>query len=799
MEFFKTIRFRCALAALALAFFCWMPAYAQAESADDDANNKALDFTLILPEGNPGRQDYVSDGNAGSCVRVGFGGVMELLLPEGAKHIYLTWQSIPTEALLSFFDAKGVKTGGFSVDKALYHQCYAVPAGSKSATLSSDKSDVALSEIRVYAALPADILLPEAPTHKTDVLLVAAHTGDESYYFGGLLPILAGEKNYTVTVVFLSSGGRVAEEEAMRALHASGVKAQPFFAGFAYRLRPSGQGAYPENIWDQNRVKVYLGDLIRRCQPEIVITHDVAGEDGDSMHANAAALARLGIAAAGEDGGEKDAWQVGRLYEHKQFGGDILLPVDSALPSFDGSSAREIAQQGYDGYSGLAVYHKTLFAADAAGYSLVEEYRKPDQDPMLDLVIDPMPSPVPSPTPSPAPTATVEPEPEKAHTIARLAVGIGSFSRRYAAVIACIGALLSVLLLIWLLLRRKERKLLPLLFCMIPLVLGLFFAFAMSAIGDAAKALLPLAPEPTATPAITASPTAPPTPTPNPADAYFRQEGEPEEFVLFDSENDHYIYRSDTLSVEIQRYDTVSENNRPLRYYVAHVRARGENPFRPGFASYRENGRDPGDPFALSRRVKAVLAITGDNMTHSDEKNKAVILRAGRKYLDNRSGSTMVLSPDGMGMFICYGQTTGAQQLLDMGVMNTYSFGPELIVDGQLNANADAHYLAKYNPRVGLGLVEDGHFVVIVVEGRVSKYSYGVRLGEFADLFMQEGCIQAYNLDGGASSCLLFMGEYVNKRMPNQYRDIPDLLMWGYSDLVPGENEPAKNSGFYSG
>ena len=383
--------------------------------------------------------------------------------------------------------------------------------------------------------------------------------------------------------------------------------------------------------------------------------------------------------------------------------------------------------------------------------------------------------------------------------MARLLESAGSFAKQYAAAIASMGALLSALLVLAMLLGRVEWKLTRLLLCMIPLMLGLILAFAMPAIGNAAERSLPVEAEPTALPTPTASPTAEPSPTPNPADVYFRQPDEPEEVVLFDRENDHYIYRSDTLAVEIQRYDGSNEDGRPLRYYVAHLRTRDENAFRPGFVTYRENGRDPGDPFLASRRLKAVIAITGDNMIHSDEKNKAVILRAGRQYLDNRDGTTMVLSPDGMSMFICYGQLTRAQELLDMGVMNTYSFGPALIVDGELNAEANAHYLSKLNPRVGVGLVEDGHFVIIVVEGRVSTYSYGVRLGEFAEMFMEEGCKQAYNLDGGASSCLLFMGEYINRRMPNQYRDIPDLLMWGYSELVPSEYEPPRNNGFYSG
>lgn len=799
MEIFKGTKFCCALIVLALILLCFVPAAAQAEETDKGAKQAALDYTLILPEKNAGRQEYLSDGNAGSCVRVRFGEVMEFLLPESAGYLYFTWHSVPQEAQLRFFDDNDAETGSFSIDETLYHQCYAVPKGSKRAELGSDKSDVAVSEMLVYETLPEDILLMEPSAGKADVLLVVAHTGDESYYFGGLLPILAGEKGYTVTVVFLSSAGRLAEEEAMRALYASGVKEQPLFAGFAYRLRPPGEANPAGRIWEQGTVRDYLKHVIQTQQPEVVIAHDAAGEDGDVMHAFASQLARLGIEAAATIGADNDppeAWQVARLYEHCETGGDIQLPIDAELPAFAGRSARELAQQSYGGYTFLALYHKGAYAASTPGYTLAEEYRAPLADPMRDLGIDPMPTPVVTRAPSPVPTATAAP-PEAGISGMEAMRGLGELLRGHTIAIASLGALMSALLVLWMLLRRKERKISRLLLCMIPLALGLLLAFVVPLVGAAGE--IAEEDEPTPTPTLTPTPSPEPTPMPDPNDQYFRQPGEAEEVVVFDNEKDYYSYRSDTLSVEIQRYDSVNANERPLRYYVAHLRTRDANAFRPGFSSYRESGMDPSDPFAMSRRYKAVLAITGDNMTHSDAKNKAAILRAGRKYLDNPSGSTMVLSPDGMSMFICYGQTTRAQDLLDMGVMNTFSFGPELIVDGKLNENADGHYLSKHNPRVGVGLVEDGHFVIIVVEGRVSKYSYGVRLGEFAQLFMQEGCTQAYNLDGGASSCLLFMGEYVNKRMPNQYRDIPDMLMWGYSELVPGVNEPPQNSGFYSG
>lgn len=51
-----------------------------------------------------------------------------------------------------------------------------------------------------------------------------------------------------------------------------------------------------------------------------------------------------------------------------------------------------------------------------------------------------------------------------------------------------------------------------------------------------------------------------------------------------------------------------------------------------------------------------------------------------------------------------------------------------------------------------------------MVDGRLPHYSHGLLLSEFAKLFEKEGCVMAYNLDGGASATMVFMGEYINKR-----------------------------------
>jgi exopolysaccharide biosynthesis protein len=92
-------------------------------------------------------------------------------------------------------------------------------------------------------------------------------------------------------------------------------------------------------------------------------------------------------------------------------------------------------------------------------------------------------------------------------------------------------------------------------------------------------------------------------------------------------------------------------------------------------------------------------------------------------------------------------------------------------------------------------MVEPGHFVVITVDGRMSTYSRGVSVNTLMHMFYLYGCKQAYNLDGGNSTAMVFMGEHLN-RHPGEpksrtgQRSIPDMLMWGYSEQVPSVDDP---------
>jgi exopolysaccharide biosynthesis protein len=225
--------------------------------------------------------------------------------------------------------------------------------------------------------------------------------------------------------------------------------------------------------------------------------------------------------------------------------------------------------------------------------------------------------------------------------------------------------------------------------------------------------------------------------------------------------------------------------------------------FRPAFGAVGHTGRGATYPWIIARREKAVLWMTGDNLINSERDEKGILIRDGRLFADANVEDTLAIYPD-MSMRIFSKWETRAGTLLEDGVENTFSFGPTLIRDGVINEDAKYHRVRRRNPRAGIGYVEPGHYIAIVVDGRQKDYSVGMTVTEFAELFAEYDVELAYNLDGGLSAAMIFMGEQINTHSGNRIgadndisyqRAVPDGLMFGYSELVPDETDPIYNSG----
>ncbi|MEO7768394.1 MAG: phosphodiester glycosidase family protein [Ferruginibacter sp.] len=91
--------------------------------------------------------------------------------------------------------------------------------------------------------------------------------------------------------------------------------------------------------------------------------------------------------------------------------------------------------------------------------------------------------------------------------------------------------------------------------------------------------------------------------------------------------------------------------------------------------------------------------------------------------------------------------------------------GPVLVQNGavKITNNEELKFSGKAiddkHPRTLMGYTKDNKLIIMVIEGRYPGVAEGANLVQAAQLLKSVGCIEALNLDGGGSSCLLVNGK----------------------------------------
>ena len=189
---------------------------------------------------------------------------------------------------------------------------------------------------------------------------------------------------------------------------------------------------------------------------------------------------------------------------------------------------------------------------------------------------------------------------------------------------------------------------------------------------------------------------------------------------------------------------------------------------------------------SIAERNGAVFAINGD---YYGFREKGYVMRGAylyRKASNTRYpyGEDLVIWKDGSFEIVNEAAVT-AQELADKGAREIFSFCPALVNQGkvQVFAGEEVERAQITNPRTAIGILENGHYLMVVSDGRTVE-SRGLSLFQLAELMRDEGCQIAYNLDGGGSSTIWFNGKVLNK--PTTYGDviaertISDILYVGY-------------------
>ncbi len=152
-----------------------------------------------------------------------------------------------------------------------------------------------------------------------------------------------------------------------------------------------------------------------------------------------------------------------------------------------------------------------------------------------------------------------------------------------------------------------------------------------------------------------------------------------------------------------------------------------------------------------------------------------------RSTMQSADQQDLVIYKDGTFEIITEGEIT-AEELLAKGAMQVLSFGPGLINNGQIIVDENSEVSERSmssNPRTAIGMIEAGHYLFIVSDGRTTE-SAGLSLLEMATIMQKYGVTEAYNLDGGGSSTMVFNGEVINNptsgRGKSSERAISDIL-----------------------
>lgn len=99
-------------------------------------------------------------------------------------------------------------------------------------------------------------------------------------------------------------------------------------------------------------------------------------------------------------------------------------------------------------------------------------------------------------------------------------------------------------------------------------------------------------------------------------------------------------------------------------------------------------------------------------------------------------------------------------QIDNLNLRCAISFGPVLIVNGQPRISSGSGW--GIQPRTCIGQRQDGAVLFLVIDGRQTD-SLGATLKNAQDILLNNGAYNAFNLDGGASSTMVFDGSLVNK------------------------------------
>lgn len=227
-----------------------------------------------------------------------------------------------------------------------------------------------------------------------------------------------------------------------------------------------------------------------------------------------------------------------------------------------------------------------------------------------------------------------------------------------------------------------------------------------------------------------------------------------------ESENLGNIQINHTKDSGIERYDI---NTQKFDAYILEIK----DPTRIKIGCTNRIGEVGQRTSEIAQENGAVAAINGGGFTDKSSNGKlwtgtgaypeGIVMSGGKIiYKDvktNEKVNVTAFTKDGK---LIVGNHT-LNDLLNYGVTEALSFRNSLIINSKKVAVEDE----GLNPRTAIGQKADGTIIMLVIDGR-TLLKPGATLKEVQNILIQQGAVNASNLDGGSSSTMYLNGDVIN-------------------------------------
>ncbi len=291
---------------------------------------------------------------------VGTGGALNVRLPAGVQGqgVQVSFFETAVPVAVESLNRDGEVTGRVTYEGRYLNAYLALPSDGAYRVSALDEAAVLrLSRVQVFSG---DSLPPEAqrwhePEGPVDLLQIVTHPDDELLWFGGLLPLYAGERQMNVLVAYAAMHGALKTSrynELLDGLWECGVHAYPIFGPFNdFQVK-----TMPAVIkrWGEGACEAWCTGLIRQYRPKVVVTHDLHGESGHMQHrvvaeaVTQAVTVWCGDAARDPDSAEKyGVYTPQKLYLHRYRENQLYMDWDQPLSAFNGKTGVEVARAAF--------------------------------------------------------------------------------------------------------------------------------------------------------------------------------------------------------------------------------------------------------------------------------------------------------------------------------------------------------------------------------------------------------------------------------------------------------------------